>query len=135
MDPIEYIREEGVLLAIIVRADFTEPGTTPFTDERLPLQMSIMNKQNGEVVGPHLHPSVEAKPRGEFRQEMLHVVAGSIEVGVHSRSGELIETVLLGTGDTILLTEGHSTRFLEETKVLEIKQGPYPGKDSDKTWL
>lgn len=135
MGSIEYVREGDRLLAIVVRAGFAEPGTTPFTDEALPLQMSIMNKQNGEVVGPHIHPPVEAEPRGEFRQEMLHVVAGSVEVGVHSRSGELIETVLLRTRDTILLTEGHSTRFLEETKVLEIKQGPYPGKDSDKTWL
>jgi mannose-6-phosphate isomerase-like protein (cupin superfamily) len=135
MDSIKYVREGDRLLAIIVRAGFAEPGTTPFTDEGLPLQMSIMNKQNGEMMEPHIHPPVEAEPRGEFRQEMLHVVAGRMEVGVHSRSGELIETVLLRTGDMVLLTEGHSTRFLEETKVLEIKQGPYPGKDSNKTWL
>jgi len=39
----------------------------------------------------------------------------------------------LGPGDVILLaTGGHGFQMLEETEMIEVKQGPYVG-DQDKT--
>lgn len=136
MDLVEYIKYDGRLLAIVVRSGFDEHGTTPFTDEGMPLQLAVMNKAKGEGSEAHIHPpSDTADQVGRFRHEMLHIVSGRVEVGVYTFEGRLARRVLLETGDTIPLTEGHSTRFLENTKVIEIKEGTYPGKEYDKIWL
>jgi len=35
----------------------------------------------------------------------------------------------------MLLSGGHGFEFLEDTKMIEIKQGPYAGRDNDKIIL
>ena len=66
---------------------------------------------------------------------MLHLLEGRVDVGVHTGDGILVERVVLGLGDTILLFEEHDTVFLERTRLVEIKEGPYPGPERDKRWL
>ncbi len=136
MRGVEYVEVDRRLLAIVVRADFDERGTVPLTDESLPLQMSVMAKEEGEGSPAHVHtPSVAVDQRGRYRHEMLHVLEGRVDVGVHTGEGVLAERVVLGPGDTILLFEGHDTVFLERTRLVEIKEGPYPGPERDKRWL
>jgi hypothetical protein len=121
---VEYVEGGGRLLAIVVRADFDEAGTNPLTDESLPLQMSVMVKEEGEGSPAHVHTPPVAVDQGErYRHEMLHVVEG------------LAKRVVLGPGDTVLLFEGHDTVFLERSRLVEIKEGPYPGPEVDKRWL
>jgi hypothetical protein len=44
--------------------------------------------------------------------------------------------VVLNSGDTILLASGgHGFEMLEDTEMLEIKQGPYSGVTNDKTHI
>ncbi len=136
MRAVEYVEGDGRLLAIVVRADFDERGTVPLTDESLPLQMSVMVKEEGEGSPAHVHiPSVAVDQGGRYRHEMLHVVEGRVDVGVHTGDRALAERVVLGPGDTVLLFEGHDTVFLERTWLIEIKEGPYPGPERDKRWL
>lgn len=136
MGAVEFIDGGGRLLAIVVRADFDERGTHPLTDESLPLQMSVMVKEEGEGSPAHVHtPSVAVDQGDRYRHEMLHVLDGRVDVGVHTGEGVLAERVVLGPGDTILLFEGHDTVFLERTRLVEIKEGPYPGPEVDKRWL
>jgi hypothetical protein len=133
---VEFIEGDGRLLAIVVRADFSERGTHPLTDESLPLQMSVMVKEAGEGSPAHVHsPSVAVDQGGRYRHEMLHVVEGRVDVGVHTGEGLLAERVVLGPGDTVLLFEGHDTVFLERSRLVEVKEGPYPGPQADKRWL
>lgn len=136
MNAVDYVEGDGRLLAIVVRADIDERGTVPLTDESLPLQMSVMVKGEGEGSPAHVHnPSVAVDQEGRYRHEMLHVLEGRVDVGVHTGDGALVERVVLGLGDTILLFEGHDTVFLERTRLVEIKEGPYPGPEIDKRWL
>jgi len=133
---VEFVDGEGRLLAIVVRGGFDEEGTYPLTDESLPLQMSVLVKEEGEGSPAHVHaPSVAVDQGGRYRHEMLHVLDGRVDVGVHTGDGVLAERVVLGPGDTILLFEGHDTVFLERTRLVEIKEGPYPGPELDKRWL
>ena len=136
MVAVEFVDGEGRLLAIVVRGGFDEEGTYPLTDESLPLQMSVLVKEEGEGSPAHVHaPSVAVDQGGRYRHEMLHVLDGRVDVGVHTGDGVLAERVVLGPGDTILLFEGHDTVFLERTRLVEIKEGPYPGPELDKRWL
>jgi hypothetical protein len=133
---VEFVDGGGRLLAIVVRGGFDEEGTYPLTDESLPLQMSVLVKEEGEGSPAHVHaPSVAVDQGGRYRHEMLHVLDGRVDVGVHTGEGVLAERVVLGPGDTILLFEGHDTVFLERTRLVEIKEGPYPGPELDKRWL
>ena len=136
MSPAEFVKKDGRLLALIVRADFNQRGAVPFSEDKMPLQLVVMNKETGEGVDAHVHPpSQSAEQIGRSRHEVLHVSKGKVEVGVYEHDGRLVRKVVLSTGDTILLTEGHSTRFLEDTKIIEVKEGVYPGKARDKIWL
>ena len=136
MAAVEFVDGGGRLLAIVVRGGFDEGGTYPLTDESLPLQMSVLVKEEGEGSPAHVHaPSVAVDQGGRYRHEMLHVLDGRVDVGVHTGEGVLAERVVLGPGDTILLFEGHDTVFLERTRLVEIKEGPYPGPELDKRWL
>lgn len=50
--------------------------------------------------------------------------------------GKKIRAVELLTGDTIFLVDGgHGFEMLEDTKIIEVKQGPYLGKDEDKRMI
>ena len=58
---------------------------------------------------------------------------GRVEVNLYKSSKEFLTKRVLEAGDLILLCGGgHSLKMLEETSMIEIKQGPYAG-DNDKT--
>ena len=119
MRAVEYVEGDGKLLVIVVRADFDERGTVPFTNKSLPLQVSVMVKEEGEGSPAHVHnPSVAVDQRGRYRHEMLHVLEGRVDVGVHTGDGALVERVILGPGDTVLLFEGYDTVFLERIRLV-----------------
>jgi hypothetical protein len=61
---VEYVEGDGRLLAIVVRTDFDESGTFPLTDESLPLQMSVMVKEEGEGSPAHVHTPSDAVDQG-----------------------------------------------------------------------
>ena len=50
--------------------------------------------------------------------------------------GKKIGSAILNSGDTVLLlTGGHGFNLLEDSKIIEVKQGPYGGVDEDKERL
>jgi hypothetical protein len=62
--------------------------------------------------------------------EVLLVQAGRCEVDIYDKGCRLVATPELAAGDLIvLLAGGHGFRMLEDTVLLEIKQGPYGGTD------
>ena len=68
-----------------------------------------------------------------YTQEVLVVRRGKVKVKLYDSSKEYIGDRILHSGDPILLCGGgHSFEMLEETSMIEVKQGPFAG-DSDKT--
>jgi hypothetical protein len=58
---------------------------------------------------------------------VLLVRSGSCEVDVYD-DDELIATTHLSPGDVmVLVAGGHALRMLEDTVLVEVKQGPYVG--------
>jgi hypothetical protein len=53
---------------------------------------------------------------------------------IYTLDAEEVETLILEAGDVlVLLSSGHGYRILEDgTRVIEIKNGPYPGADVDR---
>jgi hypothetical protein len=68
-----------------------------------------------------------------YTQEVLIVKRGKVKVSLYSSSKEFIGERIICSGDLILLCGGgHSFEMIEETSMIEIKQGPYAG-EGDKT--
>lgn len=131
MRMIEYISHSHVdggsgLLGIIFRAASVLPkGVHFFTDQDLHLQLGVIEREAGDEIAPHEHPPQDMV-RYSRPAEVLIVQSGRIAVTFFSYSRELVETKELGLGDAvILLRGGHSVKFMEDSRVIEVRSGPF----------
>ena len=129
IETIEYNNER---LAYIVRKSIKVDGKKFFGSPDDFLQIGYMNLKKGEILKPHIH-----KPQKKLitqNQEVLYIVSGKMKVSFYDKIPKKINEALLSDGDLIvLLSGGHGFEFLEDTELIEIKQGPYTGKSNDKT--
>ncbi len=64
---------------------------------------------------------------------MLVVRKGHCEIDIYDDEQILVETLEMTTGDVmVMVSGGHGFRIVEDTVLLEIKQGPYIGIDEKK---
>lgn len=128
---IEHISHAGELMAIIVRAAFSNPGISFFTPNELSQQLAYMRHPAGKVIQPHVHNPVPREVH--FTQEVLFIRKGVLRVDFYDNDQNYLESRMLHGGDTILLaTGGHGFEVVEEVEMIEVKQGPYAG-EADKT--
>lgn len=128
---IETIVDGVEPIALIVRAEFDEPGVHFLTPPSFAQQVAVMRHPVGKRIAPHVHNLVPRQVL--YTQEVLWIRKGRVRVTLYSAQRSRIRTVDLVTGDLILLCGGgHAFEMLEETTMIEIKQGPYAG-DNDKT--
>ena len=131
---IERIERDGILYALVVRREFGGPGRNFLTEDGEPLQFCILQHPANHSIPRHVHRIV---PRTiEEVQEVLHIEYGVVLVKVFTNDSILVGERMLIHGDTLVLLRGaHSFKFLQDTKVIYVKQGPYLGKAEDKVVL
>ena len=130
---VETVQAEQRTIAIIIRKSFHEPGTTPFTNPELPLQVVIQIRPSGHKLPAHIHPPTKSLPQeGRTRHEILHLDKGKAEVKLFTKNGKYVKSVELEEGDTILIMEGHQITYKTDVRVLEIKEGQYAGLEKEK---
>jgi hypothetical protein len=129
-DMAEELRCDGRLAGYVVRAE-SDPGETTFiTDSDAPFQMGFVVRDAGTEIARHFHLSVTRELTGTA--EALLVRRGHCLLDIYSDE-DLALTVALGAGDICLLLDGgHGLRMLEDTVLLELKQGPYAGQEDKK---
>ena len=124
----------GTTLAWVVRSEFSPPGVHFVGGEEHPLQLGVNTYREGEAVKAHIHLPRKALIREV--EEVVHVDHGRVSVDLFDSSGNRAKTLELSSGDTILfVTGGHGLRILEDTRIIEVKQGPYSGKVNDKKFI
>ena len=124
---IEEIKENGEMLAIIVRAGFAKPGITFFTSDDLSQQLGYMQHPTGKVIAPHVHNPVPREVH--YAQEVLFIKRGKLRVDFYDAAQHYLKSRVLEAGDVVLLaTGGHGFEVLEEIEMIEVKQGPYMGE-------
>ncbi len=118
-------------IALIIRAEFDEPGIHFFTPPSFSQQVASMTHPEGKKIDPHVHNFLSRQVF--YTQEVLVVRRGRLKVNLYSSDKKSLGNRILEAGDVILLCGGgHSLEMLEETSIIEVKQGPYLG-DEDKT--
>jgi hypothetical protein len=102
------------------------------TDNSWPLQIILLERNAGGTTLPHYHIPTEALPEFPTRHQILVCQSGTARVGIFTRQGQALGEVVMRPNDLVLLLEGHEVEFLEHgTRLVEVKQGPFPGTDAD----
>jgi hypothetical protein len=131
---IERVEHAGETYALIVRSSATSTEKYNFlTDQGGALQLGMNFYQRGETIKAHYHLPRKIETSGVI-QEFLLVGAGSASLTLYDKAEQRAFTTLqLDAGDMVLLLAGgHGLEIQADTKIIEIKQGPYDGKAKDK---
>ncbi len=133
----EVIRDlDGGILAIVFdlrSADGVRVGTHMFVPSEWGVQVGIARHSKGYRVAPHLH--IRTRNEIVVGTEVLIVLRGRIKVDLYSDDDQKIRSIELSEGMGIAMVCGHSVEFLEDSVLIEVKEGPYPGVGEDKVWI
>jgi hypothetical protein len=126
MVDIEQIPDSGSVLAYVIRTTASAAATTFITPDEATFQAGFVVYPAGGEVVPHLHLPVRREVVGT--SELLFVRSGRCHVDVYDSNRQIVATRELGPGDAVLsLGGGHGFRMIEDTVLLELKQGPFIG--------
>ncbi len=132
VEPILYENDE---IACVYRASIPVSERLFLTDENNPFQIGLHDRKKGAKVPAHLHNCFTPLTVTEI-QEFLYVVSGTIRVTMLDKDMKEIAVKDLTTGDSMLLRrQAHRVEFLDDARIIELKQGPYPGHHDAKTYL
>ena len=129
---VEQITHNNKILAIIIRNSFSKEGIEFFTPNDYALQVGYMNRPKEYSIKPHVHYQI---PRTiNTLQEVLFIKKGEIRVDFYEDNKNYLFSNNLSKGDFIILvSSGHGFFMLEESEIIEVKQGPYmEEKDKEK---
>jgi mannose-6-phosphate isomerase-like protein (cupin superfamily) len=128
----EILDHTGSCLAFIIPKSFGEYGTSFLTSPENPLQVGVIQRHAGDVIPGHNHKPCSLSYEGQ-RQEFIHILEGRVRISILDDDGKEVDRRILEPGDSLLqLRGGHRFDFELPTKMIEVKQGPYFGKEKDK---
>lgn len=128
MEHVEQIASGSKVLAYIIRSEINPDKTTFLTPSDLKQQVGFIVYPAGGVIKRHVHRPLERHLIGT--SEVLIVRRGRCEIDIYDDDRELVASRQLRPGDIMLMVGGgHGFRMLEDTVLLEVKQGPYTGID------
>jgi len=124
---IEQIVHNEKLLSVIIRANYKSEGIEFFTPDDFSQQLAYMNRAKDYVIPPHVHNAVQRDVH--FTQEVLVIKSGKVRVDYYDDDKKYLESRVLNQGDVVLLAYGgHGFEMLEDSEIIEVKQGPYAGE-------
>ena len=127
---IENISHNGQLISVIIRSQYNAEGIKFFTPDNFSQQLAYMNREKSYTIPPHVHNPV--KREVSYTQEVLFIKSGKVRVDYFSDDKNYLESRILNQGDVVLLSGGgHGFYMLEDSEIIEVKQGPYV-QDLDK---
>lgn len=131
---IKEIYDKDQLLALIISSNYTPQKTTFITDEKQILQAGYIVYPEGHEISPHIHQPFVRKTSGT--QEFLYIKKGKVRVKFYSETKEFLKSWDLEQNDFILLLSGgHGFEMIENTVMIEVKNGPYAGNQDKKRFI
>jgi cupin fold WbuC family metalloprotein len=132
MSSIKEIKVDDKIFAIHIPSTSWIKGLNFYSNDNDFIQVGTWGYDSGKKLQPHIHN--EIKREINRTQEVVYVKSGKLTTFIYTEDGKLIEKIELNQGDVfIALGGGHGYEILEDnTFVLEIKNGPYPGAENDR---
>ncbi|MEZ5044605.1 MAG: hypothetical protein R2828_32215 [Saprospiraceae bacterium] len=125
--------EAGDLLAIHISATTsTKEGSEFYCQDSDFIQLASHQYPAGKVFAAHQHKIVERAVT--LTQEVLFLQKGAMQAAIFDLERKMVASFTLNKGDLLVLLQGgHGFTVLEQdTRFLEIKNGPYLGAEADR---
>lgn len=131
---IHTITDQGKTLCHIFSHSIRAEGVRFLSPNEYTLQLGLIEHPSGKVIRDHIH-NPEIKYKVDTTQEFLYLEKGKVKVKIFNDNFDLIEEVIIEAGDFLLhVAGGHGFEVIEECRLIEIKQGPYPGPEHVKKY-
>lgn len=128
---IREIKDAKKVIAIYFPSNMRVSGIQFLTPKSYPMQIGIHNHKKGKVVPAHFHPHL--KYNVVNTQEFLYVAKGVVEMKIFTKNWKKKAHLRLTKGDSVLIVNaGHEVNLRPGCRVIEVKQGPYPGDKKSK---
>ena len=122
--------QDNNLLALVIKSNQISTEKDFITENDSEFQLASFNLGSGTEIINHYHPNQERTIKKT--SEAIVVLSGKVKVDIFDNNLKLKQSVILNASDTILLIDGgHGITMLEDSKFIEVKQGPYL-EDNDK---
>jgi mannose-6-phosphate isomerase-like protein (cupin superfamily) len=133
MESIKRITKGDITYALLMKSVSQPDGVRFLTEQQDNFQVGFMNRPAGYEVKPHTHPPYDRSLT--TTSEFLLIQEGRVKIQVFDDAWEILCEEELVTGDSLIFFRGgHALTMLEPTKMIEVKQGPYPGDTGAKTF-
>lgn len=126
------VKNNNAVVARHIMPDDIKPGLNFFSNDNEFIQVGVWDYDAKKDLLAHIHNEVDRNVKRTC--ETLYVISGSLEAHIYDMSEKQIDSFVVKAGEILILLEcGHGYKILEDnTKVLEIKNGPYLGADADR---
>jgi mannose-6-phosphate isomerase-like protein (cupin superfamily) len=132
---IETIMSDDKRIALIISSQFGQLGTQFATQAFDGLQVGAIVRKTGDVISAHRHLPINIQYHGA-KQEFIYIVDGEVTVKFFDEENKLVAEKILKSGDAMLqICGGHQFDFQQNTRMIEVKQGPYTNKEMDKVFI
>lgn len=128
----QIISDNDQILSIIHRNNDWKEGLNFITPNELFLQVGTWWYKKGKKLANHIHKDVRRS--GGRTMESVYVRRGSIKVTLYTEARERFDEYILYEGDmAVFAYGGHGYEILmEDTQIIETKNGPFVDVLSDK---
>lgn len=118
---------EGKIIAHVFFSNISSDGVKFLTPPEYTLQLGLIQHPKGKIIRNHIHRQ-DIKYNVDTTQEFLYIEKGKVKIKFFSDAWKPLESVILNKGDFVLfISGGHGLEVLQKCRIIEIKQGPYPG--------
>tara|TARA_B100001059_G_C17817861_1_gene576397 strand:- start:1626 stop:2045 length:420 start_codon:yes stop_codon:yes gene_type:complete len=129
---IREIVKDEIHYCTIVKPNMSNEGLNFVTNDEKSLQVGIWNYEKGKNLEPHFHNTYDRN--ADITSESVFITKGKILIKVYTKNLELVLEETLQAGEMIIQFYGvHEYIMLEDSIVVETKNGPYAGPDKDRT--
>ncbi len=130
----EIATSDGQIVAIVVRDKFKKEGINFISQSLYPLQVGINSYRKDDKIKPHVHLSRQIVI--ETTEEVVYIKTGKVKINLYDSDKKNLRSLTLSAGDLVFFVSGgHGLDMLEDTTIIEVKQGPYLGKNLDKVMV
>ncbi len=120
---ISVVKHKKDIFAYIIK-NTNKKGVNFFTPKNVTQQVGILNHKKGHQIKPHIHFK---NPRKIYdTAEVLIIIEGRLRVDFFDKKKKYLFSKILSKNNIIILIKGgHGFEILRDTKMIEVKQGPY----------
>src|SRR3989344_364165 len=139
MGGVKRIEHNHKILAIVISSNIFDEMSNQnkelefTTPHEFPFQIGAHNWPAGKLIKEHFHLPFE-KLEDFPVQEFFYIVSGRIRIDLYDdrENDAKVSEIVVEKGDAVVLNTGHGMEALESSQLIELKQGPYRGREYEK---